>query len=94
MKLISSNRFYLPGTDKKWLHIATVTNSVREYMCFADVATSQIYIEEITGGSLSFIEDESLAKAIHNFLVYKKVLLMDRPLLSDADWFKKQNENK
>jgi hypothetical protein len=86
MKLVDSNRFYLPNTHGQYLHLATLQRNLREYVCFVNVQTQQVYIEEITGGSLQFIEDDKLAEAIHNFLVDVGVLRMDRPLLPDKEW--------
>lgn len=86
MRLVDSNRFYLPNTNGQYLHLATVQRNLREYICFAHVATQQVYIEEITGGSLEFIEDDQLAAALHDFLVDTGALRMDRPLLPDKEW--------
>ena len=69
------------------MHLATIQRNLREYMCFANVTTQQIYIEEITGGQLQFIEDDGLAGAIHDFLTDRGILRIDRPLLSDQDWY-------
>lgn len=87
MKLVDSNRFYLPNTRGQYLHLATVQRNLREYICFAHVKTQKIYIEEITGGSLQFINDDQLADALHSFLVDRGVLRMDRPLLPDKQWY-------
>lgn len=89
MKLIDTNRYHLPGTNGKFLHIATVHAGVREFMCFADIEQSQVYIEEITGGQLHFIEDDSLADGISAFLTYHGVLDLSRPLLPDEQWLYK-----
>jgi len=88
MKLVDSNRFYLPGTNNRYLHLATLHNGIREYMCFAEVGAQKIYIEEITGGSLQFIEDEALAGALHEFLREAGVLDINKPLLPDKVWQK------
>ena len=89
MKLMDSNRFWLPGTDKKYIHLASVSHGVHEYLCFANAETNQVYIEEVTGGHLEFIEDDALAEEIQQFLIHHKVLLMARPLLSDDDWLRR-----
>lgn len=86
MKLTDSNRFYLPNTSNLYLHLATVQRNLREYLCFANVTTQQIYIEEVTGGQLQFIDDDKLAEGIHEFLIESNVLRMDRPLLPDKEW--------
>lgn len=87
MKLADSNRFYLPNTHKQYLHLATVQDGLREYLCFANVRTQQIYIEEVTGGQLEFIEDDQRAAALHDFLVECGVLVMNKPLLPDKEWY-------
>ena len=96
MKLINTNRFFLPGSNKRGLHIATIQRNLREYMCFAlfdsPLITGtpsppfQIYIEEVTGGHLERIEDDSLAESIHSFLTEKHILDASKPLLPDSFW--------
>lgn len=90
MKLIDTNRTYLPvqGASKRWLHLATVHDGVREFMCFADRVSNQIYIEEITGGHLSRIEDDSLAEALADYLRDKGILDVNKPTLADSEWLK------
>ena len=88
MKLVNTNRFYLPGTHA--LHLATIVDSVREYMCF--YLDGHIYIEEITGGHLSFIEDDALAEAIHHFISSRGVLSSSKPLLQDKVWHKNEKQ--
>lgn len=90
MKLINSNRYSLAGTNGVWLHLATVAEGVREFMCFTQVKTRKVYIEEITGGNLQFIEDDALAEGIHNFLTERGVLDMAKPLLPDDKWLRKK----
>lgn len=91
MKLSDTNRYYLKGTTA--LHLATVIDGVKEYVCFA--LNGQIYIEEITGGrGPDFIEDDVLALYLHDFLMVQGVLDSRKPLLPDADWYKrKPDEN-
>jgi hypothetical protein len=93
VKLVDTNRFYLPGTDERFLHMATIHHGVREFLCFQDVVTSTTYIEEITGGTLSFIEDDSLAQGLSDFLTLKGVLSMVRPALPDDQWLSDQGES-
>ena len=92
MKLLDSNRFCLQGTANQFLHIATVANGVREYMCFCDLKTQKVYIEEITGGHLEFIDDDSLAEGIAEFLRESGVLDINKIMLPDSQWLKRQNE--
>lgn len=72
-KLSSTNVYELPGTNARFIHIATVHNSLKEYICFIDTNTNQCYIEDITGGSLKFIEDDNLAHDIAMFLQHHGV---------------------
>ena len=87
MKLLDSNRYYLPNTRQQYLHIATVQHQLREYLCFAHIATQRIYIEEVTGGQLAFISDDGLAEGLHHFLTEHGVLDIKRPLLPDKEWY-------
>lgn len=85
MKVINSNRFQLPGAPG-WIHLATVQHNAREFLCFAFAPRAQVYIEEVSGGSLLFIKDEFLHKEINDFLVEEGLLLMSKPLIPDKDW--------
>ena len=90
-KLINSNRFPLPGTNNRFLHLATVQDSIKEYICFVDTRTTQIYIEEITGGAGPFfIEDDSVVQDITNFLTEKGTLDISKPLIPDNIWYSKK----
>jgi len=89
MRLIDTSRFFLKGTQNRFIHLATVHHGVREFMCFADKCTNKTYIEEITGGSLVFIEDDSLAQGIADFLTRKGVLEISKPTLPDDQWLKR-----
>lgn len=92
MKIINSNRFFLnvPAQPNQWLHLATVQHGLREYMCFQDKLTEEVYIEEVTGGLLEKIEDDSLAQDLENFLAYNNILNINRPILADKDWLYRQ----
>ena len=89
MKLANTNRFFLDvqNAPRTYLHLATIFEGVKEYVCFADVKKQIVYIEEATGGHFERIEDDSLAEGIHNFLVDRKVLDMSKPLLPDKEWY-------
>jgi len=84
-KLLDTNRYWLPGLEKRALHIASLSDGLHEYMCFS--VSGKIYIEEITGGHLEFIDDDSLAAALSDFLTHNKVLDSSRPLLPDDYWY-------
>jgi hypothetical protein len=73
MKLINTNRFAMPGTNGRFVHIATVQDSTHEYICFWDKAVRKLYIEEITGGTLTYIDDDNLVKEISTFLFEKNI---------------------
>lgn len=49
-------------------------------MCFVKKNTQQCFIEEITGGSLSFIDDDQLATELANFLTEKGLLNISWPI--------------
>lgn len=53
-------KYPLPGTNGRFIHLATILYSVREFIYFVDKNTQQSYIEEITGGSLRTIDDDNL----------------------------------
>jgi hypothetical protein len=57
-------------------------------MCFSDNLYGKIYIEEITGGHLEFISDDSLAESLMKFLEQHNVLDMSKPMLPDNKWLK------
>jgi hypothetical protein len=88
MYLVDSNRFYLPGTNKRFLHLASVREGIREFVCFADLRTRKVYIEEDSGHSLEFIEDDSLVEELHSYLKDKHILDMSKPLFSDEEWLR------
>jgi hypothetical protein len=56
VKLLDTNRFYLPGTS--YLHIGSVQDGMREYVCFYQRIGHKLYIEEITTGELKKMEDD------------------------------------
>lgn len=83
--VLNSNIYLLKGTGDNFAHIATITHSVWEYMCFVDIRGPTFYIEEITGGSLNRIEDDSLHLALSEFCK-EQGFLIPRPwhLLKDS----------
>ena len=80
MQILDSDQYALPGTNKRFVHLATVGRNTREFIYFIDRITNERYIEEITGGHLEFIEKESLAKEIEDFLVQR--LNLDKILVT------------
>lgn len=89
-KLTDTNRFALKGTNGRFVHLATIHRGVREFMCFADKTTAQIYIEEISGGQLVFIADDSLAQGLSDFLNEAGVLNLTKPIIPDSQWYIKR----
>lgn len=86
MRLLDTNRYYLPSNvPNPPLHIATIEDGTREYLCFYFLG--QIYIEEITGGHLEWIEDDQKHEELHQFLQFHGVLDGSKPLLPD-EWQK------
>ncbi len=66
-RLASKEMFDLPGTNGRFVHLASIHKSVREYMLFVDTQTDRCYIEEVSGGHLEFIEDDALAVDLAKF---------------------------
>jgi hypothetical protein len=56
--------------------MASVTEGLREYMCFVDMTNQKCYIEEMIGGHLAYIEDDSCVEEIANLLTEKHILDM------------------
>ena len=81
MKLLNTNRFYLKGTDNRFIHLATVHHGFGEYICFVDKRNQQVYIEELSGGHLAFIDDDALAQGLTDFLTLRGVLDMTKPMI-------------
>lgn len=95
-KIVNSNREFLPVSDihgqqmDRFLHLATIHEGTREFMCFADIVTSKIYIEEIVGGHLVVIEDDMLIDELHGLLLMSRILDVGKPLLPDKKWLKRE----
>ncbi len=77
-KLASRARINLPihtFHGGPWVHMATATRSLSEYVALLHEPTGKIYLEEITAtGRFVHIEDDKLWVALLNFLVEKGVL--------------------
>jgi len=74
VKIVNTNRYYLYGTGTAYLHLATVQDSLREYICFYRIENHKLYIEEITTGQLEIIKNEERWLEIYLFLVEKGAL--------------------
>jgi len=66
--IINKKTFPLPGTRGRFTHLATIQYGIREFMYFKDKLEHRVYIEEITGGHLERIEDDSLWNSLKEFL--------------------------
>ena len=72
--LADTNKYLLPGTENIY-HIATIHYGVREFIHFADTVSQQSWVEEITGGHLSEIQDDELWEGLCSFIKEKGVAL-------------------
>jgi hypothetical protein len=73
LKILDTNRFYLSGAPE-YLHLASVEDGFKEYVCFYKRIGHMIYIEEITGGNLKIIEEDDKWRDIYLFLLERKAL--------------------
>lgn len=71
--LLDPKQFSLPGTNNRFYHLATILYGVREFMFMMDMVDTTTYIEEITGGNLSKIEDDELWQALAEFIQEKSI---------------------
>lgn len=103
MKLIDTNRYYLPGQER-FLHLATLVHTIggwsnliavqKTFLCFADtLGEKKVYIEELdAAGQLQFIEDDKLVADIAQYLTEAGVLDITRPLLDDTTWLRNRGK--
>lgn len=73
MKLLNSDRFFLKGTNQRFIHVATVQDGLHEYVYLFDTFTKKNYIEELTTCGLEYIKDDRIVEEINNFLFEKNV---------------------
>ena len=73
MKFLNTDQFALPGTQNRFIHLATIAKGAREFIYLIDRETYKRYIEEITGGHLELIKDDNLAKELEDFANYNKL---------------------
>jgi len=73
LQLTNTNQFVLKGTKGRWLHLATIIRGMQEYIYIMDRMTSMVYIEEVTGGSLTRIEDNKIHEELCKFVEEKKL---------------------
>ena len=67
------NPFPLPGTNGKFIHLATIQYGLREFIYFTQKDTHLTWIEEITGGKLIEITDDNLWNDLAMFVTEKNV---------------------
>ena len=65
-----------------YLHLATVNSGLRDYLCFQCVDQKsdrygEVWIEEMTGGHLTVIEDDNLFKALYAFLAEEGIVVVN-----------------
>jgi len=65
----------------RYEHRATIGHGCKEYLIFIDHAKAQSHIEEVTGGHLEAIEDDSLHEALTNFAMENGLLALGPPPL-------------
>ena len=73
MKITNTDRYYLKGTNNRFLHLATVIDRLHEYIAFIDLQTNKCYIEELTVNGLLFIEDDDIAEDVNHLLIEHQV---------------------
>lgn len=78
IKVVNSSVFPLNGTNGRYVHLASMHKGLREYMCFIDKRLQRVFIEQISGGHLEFIEDQQLAEELAAFLQERGLLSMSR----------------
>lgn len=87
-QVLNSNRFYLPGAEGEVLHLASIAKGLREFVCFYQRRGHNLYLEEITGGQLRKIEEESLWNDLYIFLAHKGFL--KEPFILEGPYGKKR----
>lgn len=85
MKTINSNIFELPG-QTRFLHLASVTDSLKEYIYMIDCWTGKTYIEEVSGGHLELISSNKKVTEIEDFLKKEGIHASQRINLKDEVW--------
>ncbi len=69
----------------RWEHRVTLGQGARDFMVFVDNLSGSVYIEEVIGGHLEKIYDDSLHEAIVRFAEEKDFLEILIPLLKNKD---------
>ena len=69
----------------RWEHRATLGYGVREFMVFVDQVKQTIHIEEITGGHLEAVSDDSLFEALLKFAQEKEFCEIMMPIIKHSE---------
>jgi hypothetical protein len=95
-RIINKKRFPIAMANNdnldyyRWEHRATMVQGLREFMVFVDQGDAvlktmpQAYIEEITGGNLVEIKDDSLWQAAMGFAMENRLLVIMPPIFKKA----------
>jgi len=91
MKIINTNIFYLPNTNNRFIHLATIQDNLREYIYFKDSSprlfhSPPSYIEELTGGHLTRIKSDDKVREVEQLLLDNNVHDCQRVSIVDALW--------
>lgn len=65
----------------RWEHRVTLGYNAREFMVFVDTLLNKVYIEELVGGNLEVVKDDSLHTALANFSAENEFLNLFPPLI-------------
>jgi hypothetical protein len=65
----------------RWEHRATIGYNTREFLVIVDVLKGTGYIEEIIGGHLEQIKDDSFYNSIYNFAMEHEFFVLSQPIL-------------
>lgn len=68
----------------RWEHRVTIGYRAREFMVFLDQMAQALYIEEISGGHLERVEDESLFESLLTFAREKGFCEMAMPIMKPS----------
>lgn len=68
----------------RYEHRVTLGRNFKEFMVFVDNLQSKVFIEEITGGNLSVVEEENLWHELHRFAQEKGFCSIMMPLMKTA----------
>jgi len=64
----------------RWEHRGTIGHNAQTFIVFADTLNGNIHIEEISGGHLEVVKDDSLFNALKMFATEKNLLEVKMPI--------------